>query len=172
MVKRPPLLIFDVESVGLHGEGFAWGAVLIQNGDATGEQLCWCPPEKARGADQLNDLAWAHQNVMAHITGRGVALRNPQEVRREFWVLWRWAADLGAQLMADVCWPVEANFLSSCIRDDWPAREWLGPYPLLDAGTLTVAGLTTEYAPTEPHNPLEDARATWLSIRDWWRGTA
>jgi hypothetical protein len=168
-VKRPPLLIFDIESVGLHGEGFAFGLVLVENGEVTNEALAWCHPDRAIGDPE--GRRWADENVVPELV-RATAVwthPDPRELRSEFWGLWRGAKDkLGAVLMADVPWPVEANWLTACIADDVLARRWEGPHPLLDAGTLRFAG---QAKPAEDiHNPLEDARATWLSIRDWWRG--
>jgi len=165
--NRLPLLIFDVESVGLHGEGFAFGMVYVENGEITEEALAWCHPNEADGNPAGRQ--WVAENVVPLLVkATGTPTHGtPRDLRDEFWTLWRGAAEkYQAQLMADVCWPVEANWLSACIRDDAIAREWLGPYPLLDAGTLRAAGLAT--AAEDVHDPLEDARATWLSIREWW----
>jgi hypothetical protein len=165
-VKRPPLMIFDVESIGLHGEAFAVGYVLIVDGEPEEEALFWCHPDYAAGPDAGH--AWIAEHVLPKLPGPPT-YETTREVRDRFWSTWQALRDT-TQLMADVSWPVEANFLSACIRDDEDRRRWEGPYPLLDAGTLTFAGLTSAYEPHAPHNPLEDARATWTSIRAWWSG--
>ena len=67
--------------------------------------------------------------------------------------------------MADCAWPVEANFLSACVKLNHKEREWQGPYPLHDlASVLLALGAdalaVTERLPDElpAHHPLMDAR--------------
>jgi hypothetical protein len=55
-----------------------------------------------------------------------------QHLRNTFWHEWRRWADQGAVLVADCAWPVEANFLSACVKLNHAEREWQGPYPLHD----------------------------------------
>jgi hypothetical protein len=170
VLDRPPLLVFDVESVGLHGEGYAIGVVLIERHEITEECLIWCHPANAEDAEgEEGGHRWAVENVLPKLiaaTGSPIC-ETPREVRDEFWALWSGAREkYSAQLMADCTWPVEANFLSDCIADDPVTRYWMGPYPLLDAATLRAAGLASETE--DVHEPLTDAKETWESIRDWW----
>jgi hypothetical protein len=166
----PPLfLVFDVESVGLHGTGFAVGWVVI---DAAGrvhaDGYAACAPTKGDGTS--DGFTWVREHVQVqytHVT--------PREVRNEFWAVWHHWQGQGALLVADCAWPVEGRFLAACIDDAPAEREWQGPYPLheiatarLLAGfdpTATVARLPAE----EPaHNPLADARQSarlWLDAR-------
>jgi hypothetical protein len=170
-VARPPLLIFDVESLGLHGEGYAWGLVLIEGGEIVTEALAWCALDQVLPEpwDLAGGGTWAEENVIPKLIRATTTPTHdhPYRLRTEFWELWAGAKDnLGAILMADVNWPVESNFLSACIADHGDDRGWNGPYPLWDAGTLRAAGLV---GPAEDvHQPLEDAKATWVSVRDWW----
>jgi len=62
---------------------------------------------------------------------------------------------------------VEARFLIQCIEDDHYAREWWGPYPLIDVASLRMAAgldpLGTEerielLGELPEHDPLADAR--------------
>jgi hypothetical protein len=153
-------LVFDVESVGLHGEGFAVGFVVVDRefnqldcgrfacsylaarGNAPGFQ--WC-------AGLFSNLAVTHDT--------------PLQVREAFWCKWREWSDKGALMAADCAWPVEARFLNQCVEDHPIEREWLGPYPLLDlAPMLLQAGIDpTEKFPRlenelPEHDPLCDAR--------------
>lgn len=157
MTKR---LIFDVESVGLHGEGFAVGWVLMDGDGIVEEGHVACDPICARGT--TDDFRWVEQNV--NIEG-AVRVANPRAVRDIFWQVLQEAKKDKVEVWTDCGWPVEANFLSACIADDPEARKWGGPYPLFDvANVLLVAGFdplgTYAREPNELpiHNALNDAR--------------
>lgn len=164
--ERSPdfFFVFDVESIGLHGEGFAVGFVVI---DAEGNQhdcaLYSCPPEAARGS--AGGHAWVKENCPA----LPITHRCPWQVRAAFWRNWLdWRARAGSQkayMVADCGWPVEARFLAACVEDDPMAREWEGPYPLHDLATLLLARnldplLNRVRKETElpEHHPLMDAK--------------
>lgn len=153
------LLVFDVESIGLHGEGFAVGWVAVRPGAKFGEAgwFC-CPPEKARGEDA--NRRWVAENVPP----MAITHADPREVRSAFWAKWlEWKAQ-GAVLVADCCWPVEARFLAACVDDDPAAREWEGPYPLHDLASVLLAVGRDPLATNErltnelpAHHPTADA---------------
>lgn len=157
-------MVFDVESIGLHGEGFAVGYVVINDaGNCLEEGMFACDPYSARGTAHSHD--WVTQN--AGLTSKDVDCHTPGVVRQEFWQVYeRWKARVEPfQLWADCAWPVEARFLIACIEDAHKEREWNGPYPLHEIATLALAcGVdplrTFDRLPNElpPHNPLNDAR--------------
>lgn len=153
--------VFDVESVGLRGEGFAaaWW-VVDRRGRHVASDCYHCAPEKAQGAPE--DLEWVRANVTLPPQSQNV--HHPRHVRSEFWRAWEHAKSRGATLWADCNWPVETNFLEACIVDE-PTRAESAPYPFLDlSGVLLAAGKnpigsfgrTKEEMPA--HNPLNDAR--------------
>lgn len=161
-----PLFALDIESIGLHGEGFAVGFVVVDAQGLEREAACFaCPPEAAPGS--AADRAWVADNV----PGLAVTHTTPREVRAAFWQRWlHWSA-LGAKMVADCGWPVEARFLAACVDDHGAAAAWQGPYPLLDVSSLAAAlGLdprsAVERRPSEQpaHDPLADAR---LCARLW-----
>ena len=154
-------MVFDVESVGLHGEGFYVGLVVV---DETGKELesltFMCDPDDVIGTPEGRD--WVKTNVPKNtILGEPMTLA---EVRTAFWDVWLLWKERGATLWADCSWPVEARFLAECVDDSAQAREWEGPYPLHEIATLALAcGVnplgTFERLPNElpAHNPLNDA---------------
>jgi hypothetical protein len=153
-------MVFDVESIGLHGEGFAVAWVVITRmGERLGEGCLSCDPGLADGTDESR--GWVGENVPPlYITSPTI-----QHLRNTFWHEWRHWAGQGAVLVADCAWPVEANFLSACVRLNHSEREWQGPYPLHDlASVLLALGAdalaVTERLPDElpAHHPLMDAR--------------
>ena len=150
----------DIESIGLHGEGFAVGYVVVDSLGTEIESATFaCPPDAARGTD--SDRAWVTQ----HVPPLSPTHATPREVRAAFWQRWlHWSA-LGAQMVADCAWPVEARFLAACVDDHGADAAWQGPYPLLDVSALATAlGLDPRAAGDRladelpQHDPLADAR--------------
>ena len=162
-----PWIVFDVESVGLHGEAFAFGYVVVVGGLRVEEGLFCCDPSLARG--RPTDRQWVAENVNLEATPR-TKCPSPGNVREEFWSLWQsWRAK-GAVLVAETPWPVEARLLVSCVDDDTPTRDWEGPYPLVDVTSICSAlGFPTsaKRIPEElpAHNPLCDARHSARLLR-------
>lgn len=167
-----PFFVFDVESIGLHGEGFAVAGGIYINGIAQSEFRYASSPEIAHGT--LANRQWVRENVPPIWPREFSSL----EIRQAFWQQWEKAkAEYPGILMAAECgWPVEATFLSQCIRDGnpfnelgskcetWP-REFAGPYPLHEIATLMLAAgmdpmATYDRLPSElpKHDPLADAR--------------
>jgi hypothetical protein len=155
-------MVFDVESVGLHGQGYAVAYVLVDRAGVERDSACYaCHPDRAEGSE--DGRAWIAANVPEPQSGYNV--KSPRGVRENFWRDWQSARERGAVLAADCCWPVEARFLAACVDDDPEARRWEGPYPLHDVASVRLAaGLdplgTVERLPGELpiHDPLADAR--------------
>jgi len=162
--------VFDVESVGLHGEGFAVaGGVYLANG-ASQREFCYaCPIGEAKGLD--SDRKWVNENVppldWTHMS--------PVGIRDAFWIDWMKAkAQYPDIVMAAECgWPVEARFLCAAIDDNPKERRWNGPYPLHEiASYMAAAGMDPmkkynrlmSELPT--HNPLADARLSARLLSD------
>lgn len=132
------VMTLDVESVGLHGEGFAVGwSVRNKQGQEIDSGYLGCPIVTAKGED--SDRLWVAENICPHLPEPNCV--NPYEVRSRFWEKWiSWRTH--AAPYAERGWPVEANFLSACVQDSWRERCWTGPYPLMEVATvLEVAGL-------------------------------
>lgn len=153
-------MVFDVESVGLHGEGFAVGYVVVDREGSTHEVGSFaCPVFAAKGS--ASGFDWVKRNCPEIPKTHD----SPWLVRAAFWRAWRMWASKGAALVADCAWPVEARFLVACVDDHPVANEWLGPYPLYDLAPIRLAaGLdplaTVDRLPEEKpiHDPLCDAR--------------
>lgn len=153
-------MVFDVESVGLHGEGFAVAWVVVtSDGEQLDEGVLGCDPDLCAGTDESR--LWVRENVpqLPHSSP------TKQHLRNTFWHAWRHWADKGAVLVADCAWPVEANFLSECVRLNHREREWQGPYPLHDLASVMLAHGRDPLATNErlegekpAHHPLMDAR--------------
>lgn len=155
-------MVFDVESIGLHGEGFAVGYTVIDAvGNTAGPDGRYaCPPSAAMGGDE--GRAWVAENCPPIEAN----CETPRAVRDCFWHDWMAWKEHHAELVADCAWPVEARFLAACV-DDEPENEgkpWQGPYPLHELASFMVAAGMDPYAtyarlPNEPeHDPLGDAR--------------
>lgn len=159
MTDQQLYMVFDVESIGLHGEGWAVGYEVV---DSTGVPLdrrrYVCPPATAMGDDE--GRVWVAENCPLMVMTDSM----PYKIRRAFWRDWlRWK-EQGAALVADCAWPVEARFLAACVDDEPEERRWQGPYPLHELASFMVAAgmdpmATYDRLPGEPqHDPLGDAR--------------
>lgn len=157
-------MVVDVESIGLHGQAFAvaW-AVWRQGTDAALAQGLWaCPPDAAQGSDA--DRAW----VAASLPPLPANCANAAMVCQRFWADWLHWRSRGATMLVDCGWPVEAQFLSACVRQAGPDVAMLGPIPLVDLATLRalhperLAALPVRLADELPaHDPRADVRQTW-----------
>lgn len=151
--------VFDVESIGLHGEGFAVaGGVYLANGAAQWEFCFCCPPDKAEGLQ--SDRDWVNRNVPV----MDITHRDTYGLRMAFWEAWEKAKAGGAEMAAECLWPVEARFLRDCITDD-AQRLPSAPYPCHEIASVMLASgmdpmATYDRTPSElpRHNPLADAR--------------
>jgi len=161
MSETPKLyMVFDVESVGLHGEGFAVGFVVLDSEGNRHEMCCYaCPPFAARGSLQGHE--WVKQNCPQLISTHD----SPWQMRAAFWRRWQEWKGRGALLVADCAWPVEARFLAQCVDDNPIQREWEGPYPLHDIASMQLARGVDPVAKLErkedelpEHDPLADAK--------------
>jgi hypothetical protein len=153
-------MVLDVESVGLHGEGFAVGYVVVdRDGTPRGEGRYACPPARAAGNE--DGRAWVKENVPE----LSYDFLTPRAMRTRFMIDWYFWKNQGAALVADCGWPVEARFLAACVDDDPEHRAWEGPYPLHDLASIRLAagldplGSNARHNDELPeHDPLADAR--------------
>ena len=164
-------VVFDVESVGLHGEGYAVGVfVLNKDGEEIFAHRLVCPSDTAVGDSEDRD--WIAQNVPKMETN----CASPREVRDAFWRIWELYSAQNWLLAADNAWPVDARFLAACVDDDPKRRKWKGPHPLVDIVSVLFAcdpdrrmnyGRLPEELPE--HDPLADARRSarllWTCLR-------
>lgn len=166
---REKAIIFDVESVGLHGEGFAVSMVVTNNLEEISHVTWACLPDPAMSLSSYDDFKWVQENVS--YPPDTIWVQTPRDVRNAFWAQWlRLKAD-NYVLCADVCWPVEANFLSECVRDDRHVRKFEGPYPLIDLSPIlklaapspVYNGRLKEHQPA--HNPLMDCQHSLRQLR-------
>lgn len=150
---------FDVESLGLYGEGFAVGAVVFEDGKEVDSMFASCPVDKLDSYTSIkNDdtkcseetIKWLQANVFPTLSEP--KYQSAKEVREAFWGFYRtWKhADV---FVADCGAPVEANFLRQCVLDKYQERQWQAPYPLHELGTLL---LTVGKDPTAYYNRLEN----------------
>jgi len=151
------LFIFDVESIGLHGEGFAVAGGVFRDGEQLTKFLFACDPRRAEGRPE--DHQWVAQNVPPLTATHDY----PHQVRAAFVEEWlsSEAAVPGLAMAAECGWPVEANFLLACARE----HPGFQPYPVHEiASVFLAAGMdplaTYPRLPDElpVHHPMADAR--------------
>lgn len=153
-----PFFVFDVESIGLHGEGFAVAGGVYISGAAQWEFCFSCPMDKAEGLKADRD--WVSRNVPVMEDTH----RDTYGLRTSFWKAWEKARASGAEMAAECLWPVEARFLQDCIRDD-AKRLPTAPYPCHEIASLMLAAgmdpmTSYDRKPSElpRHDPIADVR--------------
>lgn len=151
--------VFDVESIGLHGQAFAvgWCVVDSQGKEHPGARYA-CDRDAIEGSD--SDREWVDANMPP------IAVTCDYPTMLEwFWADWLGWKAIGALMAADCSWPVEARFLCACVDQDKTNRAFEGPYPFIDIGSVLFA---KGYDPLHEfprrdnelpkHDPLADAR--------------
>lgn len=162
--------VFDVESVGLYGEGFAVGWTVVDlEGKEHESGLFVADWRKCEGHNQKGAREWLESNLPP----MEVTHQSANDLCFEFFnVLQRWLPNNISHtkvsgVWADWLYPVEANFLAQCREVAyWRIEEdpsWLMPAPLHEIATLQLAAGITDDLPRLPselpeHNPLNDAR--------------
>lgn len=174
MLQATHVVVFDVEAVGLHGVGFAFGACIVDlRACAIVDERC-AQTDAHASMGTKQGFAWISTNVLPALRKMpGHKCQTPTDVRALFWDgVWENArVRYGDKVLlaADCAWPVEARFLAACVDDNFSAlqseenpRYWRGPYPLIDIATLLAAvpEKPPERAADElpEHHPLMDAR--------------
>ena len=161
MQINQPFFIFDVESIGLHGEAFAVAGGIYIDGSPRSEFRFCCPREYANG--EASDREWIDSNVPP----MKITHQTPAAIREAFWGEWENAKSKHPEIvMAGECiWPVEAGFVAACVRQEMSSRKWSGPYPfheiasvMLSAGMDPMATYERNEFEIPSHEPLADAR--------------
>ena len=156
----------DVESVGLYGEGFAVGYVLIDHlGNKVFEDYDACDPARAEGDD--GGRAWIAEHVIPF--SPDPTCDDPATVRGLFAASWltaqHWAESEGCTvyMAADVAWPVEARFLLDTARQFEGMTTFEAPYPLIDIASVI---LTLGFGPIEAHSREQGEEPAHYALSD------
>lgn len=154
-------ICFDVESIGLHGQGLAVGAVVFKDGIEIDSFFARAKRFKVPHSVDHEDFTWLNKNVLPHLDPP--THDYDWDMKETFWELWIKHRDEGAVLVADVAWPVETRFLNHCVHQYLIERKWKGPYPLIDVASIfAVLGEPPQSDRLEDelpvHHPVADAR--------------
>lgn len=158
-MKKPSNLLFsfDVESIGLQGQGFAVGGVLVNKSTRVVEDRFCYAVNSELAAGPLEGRRW----ITANCPPIPVTHHKLSDMYAAFIEKLDEAMALGADILTDCGWPVEANFLTACLGLS------PGPYPLLDLSSILLAkgfnpigtyGRLPEELPN--HHPTCDAQQT------------
>lgn len=160
---KPNILVFDVESTSLHGTAFAVGAIVVTR---EGKEIDKFELLSTEGLKEASD--WVKENVTPHLSDMPFCNTN-RELRDQFYSFYLLHKD-SSEIWADCCFPVETNFLSAIVKDDFEAREFNMPYPLKDISTIVDIDIdrneASEIVGLRKHNPLDDSIASAKILRE------
>lgn len=151
------IFCFDVESDGLYGEGFAYGAVVYSE---QGSEMDAC---QLGCLDGIQDQ-WVKENCLPYLSDLP-RTDSRQQVRQSFWQFYlKWKEK--CHIFADVAYPVDAQFLRKCAQEN--DGIWDAPFPLLDVASVMFAcgedplvdGAVYTGITGAAHQPLYDARVS------------
>lgn len=161
-------LVFDCESVGLYGETYAVAGAVYDFTKPFGpervsqEFVFACEPENAIGDD--DDRQWCLENIppiKVHIKNA-----SPTTVRKSFGEFYEGLKDEWPTIgfAAECLYPVEANFISSCVKQGFIGK-FEGPYPFHEIASFMAAAGMDPMANYErlsnelpKHDPMADVR--------------
>jgi hypothetical protein len=169
LAKDTPFFIFDVESIGIHGESFAVAGGVYVDGREERSFFFSMDPDRLLGEE--TDRIWIKSNVPYVKPNCSLQFSMLNDFYFELDTCRSMYPDL--VVCAECVWPVEANFLSKVIAVNPVVRKWDGPYPLIDITSIMyAAGLdpmeTWEREPAElpAHNPLCDVRLSARILKE------
>jgi len=132
--NKTHLFSIDVETDDLYGDTFAWGVSVWDMG--TKEIV-----RTVGGFAELDRVVspWCNANIVPPISeqfrGDFVKFNTRKEMRDAFWTLYMQYRE-SSIILADFQYPCESGFFTKCVLDNLKEREWLGPYPIIDLGTV------------------------------------
>lgn len=159
---KPNILVFDVESISLHGKAFAVGAIVINA--KTGEEVDSFALKSLESEKDASD--WVKTNVLPWLKDMQW-VPTDKELRDRFWKFYFEHKET-SHVWADVAYPVETNFLEQLFQDSPVEREFMMPYPLHDVSSIVDESIDrvkySEVIGCSKHNPFDDSKASAYSL--------
>jgi len=118
----------DAETDGLYGKSFAISAIVYEN-EIEVDRF------EGRIPDRLVFDGWVIENVLPKLADMPINYKSSKSLEEGFWAFWMKHKE-GAECIAHCGSPVESGLYRRCIQRDLAARQFHGPYPLHEVGTL------------------------------------
>ena len=155
--------IFDVESDGLYGEGFAFGILIIKDNKII-EKF------SVISKTELKEK-WVIDNIVSNLKKKEFdkVVETNKELREEFYKFYCEMKEKykEVEIWSDCNYPVETNFLADIAKDDLKNRAFNMPYPLVDIATQSNIHINRKEHYKEKtgkylkqHNPIDDCIAS------------
>jgi hypothetical protein len=173
MKDKEFLFSVDVETDNLYGETFAIGVTIwdLKTREMVSKVGCYAELNKVRSE-------WCKNNILPIIRGNNDFMKvgYRTQMRDIFWNLYEeWRRK--SIILADFQYPCEAGFFRQCVLDDLKSREWDGPYPMIDLGTMFICAnldpdldrfVYTNNLHLDKHNPIHDSIVAAESFFKIW----
>ena len=160
-MKLKNILMFDVESDGLYGEGFAVGAIVV---DCNGMVIDHFELLSIEGKNNVSE-SFVIDNILPYLTTMEKCNTN-LDLRNRFHEFYMKHKDT-CKVYSDCNYPVETNFLRDVVKDDEENRKWEMPYPLLDVCSVVDVNIDRNSLYEKAigkvlrkHHPVDDCLAS------------
>ncbi len=155
----------DAEVDGLYGPSFAIAVTVRQDGVEIASFQGRIPD------DGIKD-GWVREKVLPALSDMKVTHQTTEALEEAFWAFWSDQKE-GSTVIAHCGSPVESGLFRRCVERNFAERQWNGPFPLHEVGTLLLAvgadpgsvdnynkrhGLVVPFAGVA-HHPMYDAAA-------------
>jgi hypothetical protein len=155
--------IFDVESDGLYGEGFAFGCIVVKDNEII-EKFSVISKTEIKEK-------WVIDNVLPNLEDKDFdkTVETNKELRNEFYKYYCKTKEKykAIEFYSDCNFPVETNFLADIARDDLNNRAFNMPFPLIDIATSKNIDINRKEnyeketgKRLREHNPVDDCIAS------------
>ena len=155
----------DAETDGLYGLAFAIAATVRVDGVEVAS-FSGCV------SDAFVSNAWVRENVLPALGDMPITHPTQVHLEESFWQFWM-ANREGSACIAHCGSPVESGLFRRCVERDVTSRQFSGPFPLHELGTLLLSraldptsidsvineGRLTVPFSGVPHHPMYDAAA-------------
>lgn len=164
---RKKLVFVDMETDGLYGSVLSVAMIATDwSGNELEKVYYGIKKEKIHVTSE-----WVKENVLPRM-GKYEEYDNEQELLSKVWQFWlKYEKD--AYMIGDVCFPVEAGFLTKCVKQNVDEYMFKAPFPLLDISSMLLAKgydplverkTLCQGTETNEHNALYDAG---MSVEIW-----
>ncbi|HMO19283.1 MAG TPA: hypothetical protein PKA63_14555 [Oligoflexia bacterium] len=142
-MSEKKIFSIDCEVDGLYGKSFAIAVTVRLNGEEVSQFQGRIPDEEVRDT-------WVRENVLPALKDMEVTHSSSEELEEAFWDFWMSQKE-GSTVIAHCGSPVESGLFRRCVERKLDERQWSGPFPLHEVGTI-LYGIGSDPCSVDSYN--------------------